>query len=158
MLTLLRGVKKVLNSCKGGSKKFRVTLRGVKKVSTQKFPQAQPPHQSIYEHSLMMTYNLPEYNDELQSEYILLNCFLYLCLLNDQFVRTDFEFRRGCCQIGNIAGLLSDSLLFSDTRYFVYVFVGFISLFQIKKLHDSRSKTIVRRESNLKSVKTQLIE
>ena len=41
-LHLLRGVQKVLAACEGG----------VKKVWRQKFSIAQPPHQSIYEHSL----------------------------------------------------------------------------------------------------------
>ena len=43
---MLRGVQKVLTACEGG----------VKKVWRQKFSIAQPPHQSIYEHSLSTLY------------------------------------------------------------------------------------------------------
>ena len=46
------GVKKFLHLLRGGSNSFGGLRRGIKKVWRQKFSTAQPPHQSIYEHSL----------------------------------------------------------------------------------------------------------
>ena len=46
------GGQKSFHTCWGGSKSFGGLRRGGQKVWRQKFSIAQPPHQSIYEHSL----------------------------------------------------------------------------------------------------------
>ena len=51
------GVKKSFHTCWGGVQKVLAASEGgVKKVWRQKFSIAQPPHQSIYEHSLKAKY------------------------------------------------------------------------------------------------------
>ncbi len=69
-----------------------------------------------------MTYNLPEFKNELQSEYHLFNCFLIMCLLNDGLLVASCRSELGAVAVAKLKRSLPLSSVYMYTSYIIYLF------------------------------------